>query len=373
MSINVLHLIGGGEIGGAEQNVLNLLKNLDRQSVNPFLGCLAKGSALAPCAQSFGIPSEIFPMQFPFDLSPLPTIIAFCRKHKIALIHAHGTRANLLGRTVARLTKIPCISTIHSLPEYDYPSSLKGRISLWVDNLTLHWSAGIIAVSVSLSQSAAIRLNRKGLTLPVNVIYNGSEIFSFTQPNQMLKAFREQWSIPDHCLVIGTIGRLHPVKGQFYLIEAMKLLTAEIPDLHLLIIGEGPLHNQLTEQLKLSGLPFTLTGYLPSAWQALPAMDLFVFPSLSEGMGLVLLEAAQAGIPIVASKVGGIPELLEDHKEALLVPPADPAAMALACSKVLKGRAFSAEMTARARQKVSQFSIEKMVQDTITFYEKIIS
>jgi glycosyltransferase involved in cell wall biosynthesis len=116
-----------------------------------------------------------------------------------------------------------------------------------------------------------------------------------------------------------------------------------------------------------------MTGYLPAAWQALPAMDLFVLPSLSEGMGLVLLEAAQARIPIIASQVGGIPELFENNSEALLTNPADPLDLTLACSRILEDQNLAKNLVVNAHEKAIMYTVEKMTADTTEFYDFFIA
>lgn len=372
MSIRVLHLIGGGEIGGAEQNVLNLLNGFSLEKVDPSLVCLVKNSPFATLARSCGISTAIFPMRFSLDPYPILPLLKLCRNKNIELLHCHGSRANLLGRIAARLLALPCISTLHSRPESDYPSSRKGKLALFLDNLTLPFSSGLITVSNDLEKTALLYLKRKSLPLPVETIYNGSAVLDFSNRDKLREDFRQRLNIPQDCKVIGTIGRLHPVKGQIYLIEAFKLLAKEFSGLHLLIIGEGPYHAHLQALLTSYQLPYTMTGYLPNAWQALPAMDLFVLPSLSEGMGLVLLEAAQAEIPIVASRVGGIPELLTEHSEALLVSPADPLDLTLSCSRILKDKNLAKNLVVNAREKASMYTVEKMVLATAEFYERVL-
>ena len=371
MSLQVLHLIGGGEIGGAEHNVLNLLTGFPRDKVNPFLGCLVKNSPLAALTSSKRICTEIFPMRFPLDILPVIPLIRFCRNNKIGLIHCHGVRANLIGRITARLLSIPAISTVHSLPEYDYPSSWKGKFALLLDNKTLSLSSGIITVSDNLRVAVSQRIKSRTRDLPIKTIYNGIPWLDFANQEIMRTEFRHKWNIPQEKTVIGTIGRLHPVKGQIYLAEAMELLIKEYPHLHLLIIGEGPIRPQLQDLLASNKLPYTMTGYLPSAWKALPAMDIFLLPSLSEGMGLVLLEAAQAKIPIIASSTGGIPELFAGEREILLCKPADPLDLTLACSRILENDDLAKTLVQNAYQRAMKFTVDKMVNDTTDFYLEI--
>jgi len=372
MPIHVMHLIGGGEIGGAEQNILNLLRSLDQKEFRVFLGCLIKGSPFASLAQAEGIQTAVFPMRFALDLYPAQAITRYCRKNRIDLLHCHGIRANLAGRPAARFSSLPAISTVHSFPESDYLSVWKGKTAAFVDNLTLPWSSGLITVSNQLKESVSLNLKNKGLNLPVKTIYNGVPALDFSVKDELRANFRKNWGISDDVKLIGTIGRLHPVKGQLFLIEALKLLRQETAHLHLVIIGEGPLHDRLQELLSVYQIPHTLTGYLPSAWQAIPAMDLFVLPSLSEGMGLVLLEAAQAGVPIVASHVGGIPELLRDNIDALLTRPGDPVDLTLAIRKILGDRYLAEKLIANARERASAFSLDKMTTETSNFYRQIL-
>lgn len=372
MTIKVLHLIGGGEIGGAEENVLNLMHHFQRDKICPCLGCLSKSSPFASLVQSQGISTEIFPMRFSLDLYPIIPLVKFCRRSKIEILHCHGIRANLIGRLAAKILGIPCISTVHSHLESDYTASWKGKIALFLDNSTLPLASAVITVSNDLRNTVSRRLQKKGLTPPLKTIYNGYAVLDFSEKDQLRNSFRKKYQIPQDCTVVGTIGRLHPVKGQSYLVEGIKLLAKEFPNLHLLIIGDGPLYNPLQELLEVSQLSYTMTGYLPSAWQALPAMDLFVLPSLNEGMGLVLLEAAQAEVPIVASRVGGIPELLTDESEALLTEPAVPLDITLACSRLLNDEALVNKLISNAASKASMFTLEKMAEATTIFYEQTL-
>lgn len=372
MAIRVLHLIGGGEIGGAEQNVFNLLTNFQQEKINPSLCCLVKNSPFASLVRSHGIPTKILPMRFSLDLFPVIPLVRLCRKDKVQLIHCHGIRANLVGRIAAKILAIPCISTVHSKLETDYSSLWKGKFALYLDNLTLPLSLGVITVSSDLRRLISLSLEKKRSTMPINTIYNGITVLDFSDKDELRSHFRNKWGIPQDCTVIGTIGRLHPVKGQVFLVEALKILIKDFSDLHLLIIGEGSLHAELQDLLSSYGLPHTMAGYLPSAWQALPAMDIFVLPSLDEGMGLVLLEAAQAEIPVVASRVGGIPELMADNSEALLVSPADPLALSQACSRILKDSTLAKNLVANARKKVGRYTIEKMAAETTEFYEQVL-
>ncbi|TGE36637.1 glycosyltransferase family 1 protein [Desulfosporosinus fructosivorans] len=362
----ILHIIGGGEIGGAEQHVLTLLNGLDRSRFTPHLLCLTHGP-FAALARESDIPSRTLPMHFPIDLSPLPNLIRWARKKEINLIHTHGSRANLLGRLSAKWLGIPSLTTVHSSLAHDYLSAWSAHIALRIDRLTLPLTSGIITVSEYLAKEVAARGGRN-----LETIYNGQAPIVFANPSASRQQFRLQWGIPADALVLGTIGRLHPTKGHTTLIKAAAHLHLQFPTLHLLIIGDGPQRSDLELELKQSGIPYTLTGYLPRAYETLPAMDLFVLPSVSEGMGLVLLEAMQAGVPIVASAVGGIPEVVRAGKDGLLVPPGDVAAFSTACSKLINNPDLAKSLVLSGLSRWPRFSIDSMVRETEQVYTRLL-
>ena len=361
----ILHMIGGGEIGGAEHHVLSLLQGLNHSHFIPSLICLNRGP-FANLAANSGIPTETFPMHFPLDLSPLPSLISRLRKSKIDLIHTHGSRANLLGRLGAKCLGLPCISTVHSSLAYDYLSPWSAWLAIELDKLTLPLTSGIITVSEHLAAEVALRGGKN-----IETIYNGQIPQSYTSsPGR--SQFRRQWDIPDHALVLGTIGRLHPTKGQIFMIKAAMHLQAEFPNLYLLFIGDGPLRGDLERELQDSKLSYKFAGYLPHAYEALTAMDLFILPSISEGMGLVLLEAMNAQVPIVASSVGGIPEVIRSGIDGVLVPPGDVSKLREACRSVLKNPEFASSLVQSAQKRRSLFSLEKMIKETEQIYFRLL-
>ncbi|HBV86745.1 MAG TPA: glycosyltransferase family 1 protein [Desulfosporosinus sp.] len=362
----ILHIIGGGEVGGAEQHVLSLLKGIDRNRFDLQLICLTQGP-FSDLASENKIPTYTFPMRFPLDLSPIPKLIRWSQKMAIDLVHTHGSRGNLLGRLSARWLRIPCLTTVHSSLAQDYLSPWSARIALGLDRLTLPLTSGIITVSEFLAKEVALRGGRT-----IETIYNGYSSISYDDPTSTRNYFRNQWGIPADALVLGTIGRLHPTKGQIYLIKAAIQLRSKFPNLHLLLIGDGPLRQSLASELRGSTIPHTLTGYLPLAYEALPAMDLFVLPSISEGMGLVLLEAMQARVPIVASAVGGIPELIRDKKEGLLFPSGNVTELAAACKSILENPSLAKSLVLAGQNRWPMFSVNNMLRETEQFYTRLL-
>ncbi|WP_407306262.1 glycosyltransferase [Desulfosporosinus sp. SB140] len=362
----ILHIIGGGEIGGAEQHVLTLLENLDRSRFSPYLICLTPGPFAALAEPT--IQTQTFAMRHPLDLSLLPGLMRWIRRQDIDLIHTHGSRANLLGRVGAKLLRLPNVTTVHSSLAHDYLSPRSARLALGLDRITLPLTTGIITVSQYLSDEVASRGGKH-----IKTIYNGQAPVPQADYSFSRNQFRKQWGIPDDALVLGTIGRLHPTKGQIVLIQAAHQLIEKFPKLHLLMIGDGPIRSVLESELKKASLPYTLTGYLPKAYEALPTMDLFVLPSISEGMGLVLLEAMQMGVPIVASAVGGIPEVVRSEQDGLLVTPGNAAELAQACTSILENSGRAKSLVSSGNRRWLEFSIEGMVRATEEVYKSLLS
>lgn len=367
---HILQLIGGGEIGGAEKHVLTLLQELTSARFTLSSGCLIDGP-FAHLTEELGIDTLRFPMHHALDLSPLPSLLAELRKAEITLIHTHGSRANLLGRLAGRWAKIPVISTYHSSLRQDYLSPTAAFVALGLDHLTLPLNSGIITVSEALSREVASRGGKNLMT-----IYNGiqplPQMEDETYRQNQRALFRKQWEIPENSLVLGSIARLHPTKGLETLIDAATQLLPHFPNLHILLVGEGPLRPTLEKKLKKAGIHYTLPGFIPKAYQTLPAMDLFILPSLSEGMGLVLLEAMQAQLPIIATHVGGIPEIIREGQDGLLVPPADSYALAEACQTLLNQPLLAQRLVQSGLNRWQAFGIDPMIQKTENFYNEIL-
>ena len=366
----ILHLIGGGEIGGAEQHVLTLLEGINSSSFALAVGCLVDGP-FAQLTESKHLPTLRFPMKHPLDLTPLPKLIEKIRQEGFSLIHTHGSRANLLGRLAGRRLKLPVVSTVHSSLKQDYLSPQAALLALALDRLTLPMTSGVITVSEALAQEVA-RRGAKNIRTIYNGVHSLPELAAEEERARLRIHFRQKWQIPEDALVLGSVARLHPTKGLNTLLTAAQTLQSQYPKLHVLIIGEGPLRSALEEQAKGYNLAYTFPGYLPQAYLALPAMDIFVLPSVSEGMGLVLLEAMQAHLPLVATAVGGIPEVIRPSRDGLLIPSQQPQELAQALEKLLRGPSLAQALVHSGAKRWQDFSLQEMLRQTENFYREIL-
>lgn len=183
----------------------------------------------------------------------------------------------------------------------------------------------------------------------------------------------EFW-LPHHAPIVGNVAALVPHKGQRHLIEAARIVVQQIPDARFVIAGEGELRAPLERQIKDYHLEkhVILAGFRPDVLALHTAFDIFVMSSVTEGLGTSLLDAMAAGKPIVATRTGGIPEVVDDGKTGILVPPRDHQEMADAIVRLLKGEQLRRDMgdAGRARAR-SLFSADRMVQNTLKVYERV--
>ncbi len=365
--IRVLQVIGGNEIGGAEEHVLALCNGLDKDSFAPFLACLCRGP-LHGAAEGQGIAVRTLDMKNPWDLTVIPQLVKLMKTLNIDIVHTHGSRANLTARISARWLNLPIVTTVHSSLAQDYLSKKAAWAAMLLDRLTMPSASRVITISNFLQPEAKERGARRTVT-----IYNGINPARFSGL-ELLENIYLELGIEPGVPLVGTIGRLHPVKGLHYFLEAAQLVSLTHPGVKFLVVGSGPLEQDLRQ--KASDLNIAdkvlFTGYYPEIQRVLAILDILCLPSISEGMGLVLLEAMFFGKPVVASKVGGVPELVRHEENGLLVPPGDPILMAASISRLLDDKVLAARLGANGQRRFQEFSLERMLERTQKLYQEIL-
>jgi glycosyltransferase involved in cell wall biosynthesis len=175
--------------------------------------------------------------------------------------------------------------------------------------------------------------------------------------------------------IVGSVGSLVGHKGHRYFIEAASEITRRNPDVKFVVLGEGKLRRDLESRIAGSGLSdkFILPGHLPSASTLISEFDVFVMPSVQEGLGTSMLDAMAAGVPVVAAHAGGIPEVVKDMETGLLAEPGDSSSLAAAIDRVLNNTNLASRLAEKAREKVTgEFTVERMVDKTSAIYEKLL-
>ena len=316
------HLGYGGAIHGAATYYLNTIPLLNKSDFNAILCVLRKRDSLTKQFEDKGI-NICHLGRNKFDPRTLFDINKIIRKENINIIHAHGYGSANFGRLIKIINKIPVIVHAHD-DDRNYPLPQKIADYL-LRNLTDQAIAISEAVRVSCIKKRNIREEK------VIVLLNGIPLNDFVVPDKSrIEKVRKRLGIKQESNVIGTVARLREEKGVKYLIQsAVKILDA-FQDAVFLIAGDGPLRNELVDLTKKLGLEnkVVFAGFCEDIPSILSIINIFAVPSISEGLGIAVLEAMAMGKPIVATSVGGIIEILRDGETGLLIPPKDPSIMA---------------------------------------------
>lgn len=306
------------------------------------------------------------------DLNTFKILYQYMRSNKIKLVHSHGAKAALLARPAAVLARVPVnIYTAHnSIINSNWPS-WKNNLAAMVEYVLSRHTDSIITVSRALGEE--ISKSEKIPRSKIKVIPNGIDDKALERILDR-KKIKSEFGIPQGRQIIGTVARMAPQKGLHILIQAAELLVKEF-DLHFLVAGDGPLRNTLQEQVKSKALDnrFTFTGALEDVSAAYSVMDFFVLPSLTEGLPLSLLEAMSFNLPVLASRVGGIPEVIDHEECGLLFTPGDFQELAQSIAYILKNPDLARQYSAKARQKiVKEFCVTQTIKETVNLYLQLL-
>lgn len=326
--MSILHLIETGGPGGAEQMLLRLAEEYRRRGLSQVV-CLRKDGWLAAEVRQRGFPLEIIPLRGLPDPIWLWQLRRLVKVHNVSAVHAHEFAMNVRGALLSKWLGINSVATVHGKGYFG--DKLVRRLAYRVASRLTN----IVAVSDDIRNHL---INKVGM-LPglVSVIANGVDTAHFRFNIENRRKLRAQYGVQDDQLLLGTVGSYYPVKGHCYLIDAMQKLLNINNGIKLVMAGQGPLDKELQIQIheKCLGTNVQLVGYVEDTSGFLSALDIFVMPSLSEGQPLALLEAAANGRCIVATNVGGIPEIISDHQSGILVSPADSEALANVLAKLI--------------------------------------
>jgi glycosyltransferase involved in cell wall biosynthesis len=313
---------------------------------------------------------EINPLK---DLVALVRLARFIRRGRYALVHTNSSKAGILGRWAARWAGVPVIvHTVHGWGHHEQQHPLVRAIYIGLERLTLPITDRLIAVSpLDLEKGLQAGIGRREDYV---VIRSGIELDRFGHPRRMRDETRAQLGIPPGAPVVGSVTRLSPQKAPLDFVRAAGLVIQEVPDTWFVMVGDGPLRpdvETLTEHLGLSGR-LILTGLRRDVPEVMAALDLFCLTSLWEGLPRVLPQAMATGLPIVATAVDGNVEAVRDGVNGLLVPPADPPAVAEAIVSLLRDPDSAARMGAAGRERSADFGSQKMVADIAELYRSLL-
>lgn len=305
------------------------------------------------------------PLPLEGDLRPREDLRVLCRLYRVlarirpALLHTHGFKAALVGGAAARLSRTPLLVTVHNFPAHPAGFLLPAFRSLAASRGTRF---------IAVSRALAGELDRWGADpARVTVIHNGIDAGRFDGAARRRRLSGER-------AVIGTVARLAPQKGVAVFLQAAAILAARYPAIAFRVVGDGPERPALEAAAQKLGLGerVEFRGYREDLAAELEQLDLFVLPSLSEGLSITLLEALAAGCPVAACRCGGIPEIVEEGVTGLLTPPNDPDTLAGRVEELLRRPTEARRMAGAGREKVRRdFSREMMLHRTAEVYREM--
>ena len=369
-NLKVIHVIGGGEFGGAEQHILELLTILKKKSVETQVVCFYN-STFAQELTKRGIPVIVIDQFSKMDYRFVKELRNVFKRENPLLIHSHGVRANFLCRLAARpLPHLPVITTVHSVLRYDYPNTISYFLASRMEFWTRQWNKHYIAISKAIRQ---ILLNEGINEKQITLIHHGIDIEEFNI-SESKDQIRDTLGIPKDAFVIGSVSRLVPIKGLNDILNALSQVIEKFPNIHWLAVGEGPERQNLDLLVKTRNLEGNIhfLGFRQDIPRCLKAMDLFISSSYSEGFGLSLIEAMASRIPIISTPVGGISDFLLDHINGLAVPSHRPDEIARCIIKLYENPQLREKLISAAYQTVHEkFTLEKMADHTLDLYNKL--
>ncbi len=367
----ILYVIDNLEFGGGERGFVQLAAALHGRYRIVF--ACAPGGVLAERLPALGVRIHPIPFHRQISLRRLRRLAAVIRAERVDLVHSMGARADVATRLAARLTGVPVVSTIAMFAERFDVSRPRRLVYRLLSRTTERMCAGLIA------ESDAIRttlIRDHGLPAARVVrIYRGVELDDGPGAAEATEQLRASLGLPARAPVVGTVGRLVYQKAQDVFLRAAALVLQEIPEARFLVVGDGPQApalERLRGQLGLDGA-CRFTGFRRDVAALLGVMDVFTLPSILEGFPQVLLEALAQSRPVVATRIDGVTELIEDGVNGRLVPPGDAAALAAALIELLQDRAQAGKLAQTGRRQVEeQFSVTRMVQDVEAFYQSVL-
>lgn len=362
--IRVIHLVEDLKIGGLERVLATLVTHLDKHRYFPEVWCLAAGGRIARELRKNGISVRILGCTSYHRPLHILRLARLLQRAKADILHTHGYFASTFGRLVSFLTG-PAIRIQH-VHTTDHGLTARHR---QIERMLARITHTVVCISEAVRRFV---VDREGIPVSkTRVIYNGVKLPGPADPKQASPLLLD-WSADT--FVVTTIGSLTPHKGHHILIRAVEILSERHPEIRLVIVGDGPLRWKLSEQVGRANLQEKVwfAGELESVFPVLYQTDLFVLPSMDrEGLSIAAIEATAAGRAIVASNLGGIPEVVQDGLNGLLVPPGDPNRLAEAMEALIRDPDRRQKMGTAGRHRFNQcFQARQMTAEIERLYDE---
>lgn len=371
--IKICYIITKSNWGGAQKYVFEIANSLDR-NIFDIVVALGGNGILKEKLENVGIEVITIPnlerdISFSKEIAAFKFLYNLFKERHFDIVHLNSSKIGGLGSLTARLagvTKI--IFTAHGWAFNENRSFISKTIIKFLYWLTILMSDKTIAVSEKIRERV---LSWPFIKKKIFVVHNGVKEIDFYEKNEARTKLTEiNQKLKKEKFLIGTIAEIHPIKGLDILINSIKKTGSEI-NAQFVIIGEGEIRAELEKQISENNLQekIILTGFLDNAAKYLKAFDLFILPSRSEAMALVILEAGLASIPVITTKVGGLPEIISDENFGKIVEPENENALAIAIIDAIKNESWRKNSAENLQNKVlKNFSHSQTLQKTLEIY-----
>ena len=368
-SVKILHLISSRGLYGAERVALDLCKSLKGYGCGTIIGVIRNSHnphlEVAEEARKNAIDTVIFPCEGQLDVTLIFRIREYASKNQINLIHCHGYKSNFYG-LLANKKGIPIVTTNHNW----LTSHWKLRAYRRFDSFVIRYFSRVIAVSDGIKKEM---LTYGVPEEKIRVIDNGIDITRFGD-TMSPEAVKEEFGLKKEVTIIGAIGNLGAEKGHVYLLQAAAGIVKNFESVKFFFIGDGPLRGYLENEATQLGIGDNVifTGFRTDIPNLLSIMDIFVLPSVKEGLPMVLLEAMAAKKAVVATRVGAIPKVV-DNGNGILVEPGDAAGLQKAIVSLLTNEEKRRKYASAGYETVRmQFSSERMSSEYFDLYSELL-
>ena len=348
--LNIAHVTSATNLVYGAVHSMMTLAEAQRGTGHAVQFVTFKGKPFNDELQKLGWNHTPFRVRFKIDPIAVIQMVRFFKREKIDIVHTHLSTSSVNGCLAARLAKIPCVATVHGM---------SGKLSFtFADHM------------IGVSQGVRQHLISQGVAESrVTAVYNGVAL-----PNNLLSKSdaRTKFGIPSHAIAFGTVARLTPMKGIEYSLRAFALIQKSMPNSVYVLVGDGDSvdeYKSLAKELNIDEKVIFL-GYQAKVFDPLAALDIFLFPSLKEAMGISVVEALAVGLPVISTNVGGLPEVVSANVGSL-VPPKDIEAMAHEAIAMANGDLAQLSLAAKDRARVL-FSVESMLDGTNRVYEQLL-
>jgi len=356
-------------IGGTERQVANLALGIDPLQFDLHLACLCQMGELLEELETLRVPRPEFrigSLYSPRTLWQGIRLAHYVRRNLIQIVHSYGFYPNVFTVPVARLAGASIVvASIRDTGDLLTPTQT------WLQKLVCRLADCVLVNAEAIRESL---IEQGYAPSKIVVIRNGIALSNFTH-SERSAVLRRELGFPPSARLVAVFSRLNPMKGVEYFLDAASIVAERFPDVRFLVAGDGGSRKELEDRARRLGLEarIVFTGFRSDVRELLSEAAISVLPSLSEGTSNTLLESMAAGLPVVATQVGGNPEVIEDGVSGLLVPPRDSAEIAAAVGRLLEDEGFARRLGQAGMRRVSElFSLSGSVQQTEHLYQRLI-